>query len=259
MFAAPPATADAPEPYDPWPTLAQDIFKGRPIHDGSGLITIEMPYRAEDAAIVPVTLRMALPPGDTRQVKAVTLVIDQNPAPMAARFELGPDAAVSEISTRVRVNFYTDVHAVAELSDGNLVMVKTYVKASGGCSAPAAKNAEEAKNNLGLIKFRQFAQTEDGPISGSRAAQVMIGHPNNSGLQMDQVTGLYVPPFFVNDLRIFQDDAPLLSMQGGISISENPNLRFSYLPNGAKKIRVEAKDTDGHVFQGEWKAESSAM
>ena len=259
LVAAPRAMADAPEPYDPWPMLAQDIFKGQPIQDGAGLLAIEMPYRAEDAAIVPVTLRMTLPPGDTRQVKAVTLVIDQNPAPMAARFELGRDATVSEISTRVRVNFYTDVHAVAELSDGHLYMVKTYVKASGGCSAPAAKNAEEAKNNLGQIRFRQFTQSEDGPSNGSRSAQVMIGHPNNSGLQMDQVTQLYVPPFFVNDLRIYQDDTPLLSMQGGISISENPNIRFSYLPNGAKKIRVEAKDTDGHVFEGEWKLESSAM
>ena len=71
-------------------------------------------------------------------------MIDQNPAPMAAKFELGPDAKVSEISTRVRVNNYTDVHAVAELSDGKLYMIKTYVKASGGCSAPAAKNADEA-------------------------------------------------------------------------------------------------------------------
>ena len=44
------------------------------------------------------------------------------------------------ISTRVRVNSYTNVHAVAELSDGKLYVVKTYVKASGGCSAPAVKD-----------------------------------------------------------------------------------------------------------------------
>ena len=129
----------AAEPYDPWPGLVQDIFKNRVIHDGSGVIAIEMPYRAEDAAIVPVTLRSRLSPGDSRRMLAITLVIDQNPAPMAARFELGPDANVTEISTRVRVNNYTDVHAVAELSDGQLYVVKTYVKASGGCSAPAAR------------------------------------------------------------------------------------------------------------------------
>src|SRR5215469_1142783 len=107
--------ADQP---DPWPELARDIFNGREVADGAGLITIEMPYRAEDAAIVPVTLRATLPPGDTRAVKAITLVIDQNPAPVAATFQTGP--GVTMISTRVRVDSYTNVHAVAELSDGRL-------------------------------------------------------------------------------------------------------------------------------------------
>jgi sulfur-oxidizing protein SoxY len=253
------AAAATPEAYDPWPGLVQDIFHDRAMNDGAGLIAIEMPYRAEDAAIVPVTLRTVLPPGDIRRVLAITLVIDQNPAPMAARFLLGPDSSVSEISTRVRVNNYTDVHAVAELSDGKLYMTKTFVKASGGCSAPAAKNIEEAKGKLGQMRFRQFAKPGEGPTSGAREAQIMIGHPNNSGLQMDQVTQLYIPPFFINELRVWQDDSLVLAMEGGISISEDPNIRFSYVPNGAKSFRVEAKDTDGHVFQNEWKIDGSGI
>jgi sulfur-oxidizing protein SoxY len=251
--------AATPDSYDPWPGLVQDIFNNRPIDEGTGIVAIEMPYRAEDAAIVPVTLRITLSPADNRRVVAITLVIDQNPAPMAARFELGQDSSVSEISTRVRVNNYTDVHAVAELSDGKLYMTKTYVKASGGCSAPAAKNAEEAKARLGQIRFRQFAKPTDGPQNGTREAQIMIGHPNNSGLQMDQLTRLYIPAFFVNELRIWQDDALVLAMRGGISISEDPNIRFAYVPNGAKRIRVEARDTEGHLFQGEWPVENSGI
>ncbi len=251
------------EAYDPWPGLVQDIFNNRPMTDGSDVIAIEMPYRAEDAAIVPVTLRTRLSPGDDRRVRTITLVIDQNPAPMAAKFELGPDANVTEISTRVRVNNYTDVHAVAELTDGKLYMVKTYVKASGGCSAPAAKNADEAKARLGQMRYRQFARelarAGDGPASTTREAQVMIGHPNNSGLQMDQVTQLYIPAFFVNELRLWQDDSPVLSMEGGISISEDPNIRFTYVSNGAKRFRAEAKDTDGHAFQHQWKVEDSGI
>jgi sulfur-oxidizing protein SoxY len=257
---APAASSDA---YDPWPGLVQDIFQNRPMNDGSDVIAIEMPYRAEDAAIVPVTLRTKLSPGDNRRVRTITLVIDQNPAPMAAKFELGPDANVTEISTRVRVNNYTDVHAVAELSDGKLYMAKTYVKASGGCSAPAAKNADEAKARLGQMRYRQFAKElakqGDGPASATREAQIMIGHPNNSGLQMDQVTQLYIPAFFVNELRLWQDDSPVLAMEGGISISEDPNIRFTYVSNGAKRIRAEAKDTDGHVFEHEWKVEDSGI
>jgi sulfur-oxidizing protein SoxY len=256
LFGTPLTSAATP---DLWPGLVQDIFNNRPMNDGAEVIGIEMPYRAEDAAIVPVTLRTRLSPGDNRRVLRITLVIDQNPAPMAAKFELGPDANVTEISTRVRVNNYTDVHAVAELSDGKLYMTKTYVKASGGCSAPAAKNAVEAKNRLGQMRYRQFARSGQGPASGTREAQIMIGHPSHSGLQMDQVTQLYIPAFFVNELRLWQDDSLVLAMEGGISISEDPNIRFTYASNGAKRFRAEARDTEGHVFQKEWNVEDSGM
>ncbi len=259
QFGAALGPAAAADPYDPWPGLVQDIFNNRDMNDGSGVIAIEMPYRAEDAAIVPVTLRNVLPAGDLRRVVAITLVIDQNPSPMAARFELGAASSVSQISTRVRVNNYTDVHAVAELSDGKLYVTKTFVKASGGCSAPAAKNPEEAKAKIGQMRFRQFARAGEGPSSGAREAQIMIGHPNNSGLQMDQVTQLYVPAFFINELRISQDESLVLAMEGGISISEDPNIRFTYVPGGAKNIHVEAKDTEGHVFQNEWQVDPSGM
>jgi sulfur-oxidizing protein SoxY len=243
--------------YDAWPGLVQDIFDNRPMQDGNGVISIEMPARAEDAGIVPVTLRATLPPGDTRHIQTITLVIDQNPAPMAARFEIGPDSGVSEISTRVRVNSYTYVHAVAELSDGKLYVTRTYVKASGGCSAPAAGNADEARARLGRIRLRQFAKATDTSSSGAREAQVMIGHPNNSGLQMDQITHLYVPAFFVDDVHVWQDNKLILAMVGGISISEDPNIRFTYLPSDARELRVKAKDTEGHIFEAAWPVDVS--
>jgi len=245
----------AAEQADPWPELARDIFNGRDLNDGAGLIAIEMPYRAEDAAIVPVTLRATLPAGDARAVQAITLVVDQNPAPVAATFRTG--AGVTMISTRVRVDSYTNVHAVAELSDGQLYASAVFVKASGGCSAPTAKNAEEAKANLGQMRFRQFARPADGPVSSPREAQIMIRHPNNSGLQRDQLTLLYVPAFFVRELRVWQGDELVLAMDGGISISEDPNIRFSYLPNGAARFRIEAIDTDGHIFKGEWPVDAA--
>src|SRR5262245_59733782 len=82
-FALCGGAAVAAEP-DPWPELAQQMSKGRPLADGAGLIAIDMPGRAEDAAIVPVTVRATLPPGDPRRVNAFTIVIDENPAPLAA-------------------------------------------------------------------------------------------------------------------------------------------------------------------------------
>jgi sulfur-oxidizing protein SoxY len=46
-------------------------------------------------------------------------------------------------------------------------------------------------------------------------------------------------------------------MDGGIAISENPSMRFSYLPNGAANFHAEAVDTEGHVFKDEWPVEPS--
>jgi sulfur-oxidizing protein SoxY len=245
-FAVRGANAEPPAPQDPWPGLASEIFKGRPLADGTGLLAIEMPGRAEDAAIVPVTIRATLARTDTRHVRSFTIVIDENPAPLAAIFTIGPSAIVPSISTRVRINSYTNVHAVAELSDGKLYVVKTYVKASGGCSAPAVKNAEQT--GVGEMRFRHLAKSAEAE-SNMRTAQIMIRHPNNSGLQMDQITRLYVPAFFVDSLKIWQGDELLLAMEGSIAISENPNIRFTYAAHSSA-LRAEATDTSGQVFRG---------
>jgi sulfur-oxidizing protein SoxY len=240
---------------DPWPELAAQIFQGHPLADGAGVLAIEMPGRAEDAAIVPVTVRATLPLGDPRRVTAFTIVIDENPAPLAATFRIGPNAVVSSISTRVRVNSYSNVHAVAELSDGKLYVVKTYVKASGGCSAPAIKNAEQA--GLGQLRFRQFAKPAD--ADSRREAQIMIRHPNHSGLQMDQISRLYIPAYFVESVKVWQGDELVLAMEGSIAISEDPNIRFTFAPNGVKPFRAEVTDTRSRVFKGAWPFQASEM
>ena len=245
--------AATPEIEDTWASLANDIFKGRLFADGTGLVSIDMPTRAEDAAIVPVTMRVALPSGDSRRLKTLTLVIDNNPVPVAATFTFSDSAGVSMISTRVRINSYTNVHVVAELSDSKLYLAQTYVKASGGCSAPAAKNADEAIATLGQMRFRVFGK----PSGAHREAQVMIRHPNNSGLQRDQLSLLYIPANFLDELHVWQGHALLFSMKAGISISEDPNFRFTYVPNGATTFKVEARDTEGKAFVSEWPATAS--
>ena len=77
----------AAEP-DPWLAPAPQIFPDRVLLDGTALLTIDAPYRAEDAAVVPVTLRTTLAADDPRQVRKITLVIDANPSPVAAAFTL---------------------------------------------------------------------------------------------------------------------------------------------------------------------------
>jgi sulfur-oxidizing protein SoxY len=51
----------------------------------------------------------------------------------------------------------------------------------------------------------------------------------------------------------------VLTMDGGIAISEDPNIRFNYRPNGAANFRVEAIDTSKNMFKVEWPVEKSML
>jgi sulfur-oxidizing protein SoxY len=53
-FAGRAANAQAPAEADPWPSLAEQIFGKEAIADGRTVLAIDAPYRAEDAAVVPV-------------------------------------------------------------------------------------------------------------------------------------------------------------------------------------------------------------
>jgi sulfur-oxidizing protein SoxY len=243
-----------------WFSIKDNIFGGAKLENGSALLVLETPARAEDAAIVPVTIRATLPEGDSRAVRRFTLIVDENPAPLAGVFEIGLSSGVTAITTRVRVNSYTYIRAAAELSDGRIYMVKNFVKASGGCSAPALKDSDQALANIGVIKLKQFKAGGPGnSLAKVQEAQIMIRHPNYSGLQMDQITRLYIPANFVEELRIWQGGDLILAMTGAISISENPNIRFNYIPNGASHFRAEARDSKGQIFKTEWAVETGAM
>ncbi|MER9657136.1 quinoprotein dehydrogenase-associated SoxYZ-like carrier [Mesorhizobium sp. M0152] len=239
-----------------WQDLKGDVFGDRAMLVDTGVVRIEAPKRAQDAAIVPVDIYID-PAKAPDGIKSITLIIDVNPAPVAATFQIGKDAGVTHLSTRVRVNDYSYLRAIAETQGGELHMAKTFVKASGGCSAPAVKNMDEAMATMGQMKLRQFPPQET--MTKVQELQLMIRHPNNSGLQRDPLTQYFIPAHFIHELSISQADKPILSMEGGISISEDPNFRFDFTAHGNGEIRVEATDTDGEVFRGHWPMEAAGL
>jgi sulfur-oxidizing protein SoxY len=237
-----------------WTSLKGDVFGDRAILTDTGLVRIEAPKRAQDAAIVPVDIFID-PAKAPEGVKSLTMIIDVNPSPVAATFQLGKGAGVTHLATRVRVDDYSYLRAIAETEDGQLHMAQTFVKASGGCSAPAVKNTAEALASMGQMKLRQF------PAEAGKAPelQLMIRHPNNSGLQRDPLTQYFIPAHFVQNLSITQGDRPILSMEGGISISEDPNFRFDFAPAAGGEIKVEATDTEGKIFSDHWPLEAAGL
>ena len=234
-----------------WNELKPELFKNRAIKLGTGVIHIEAPKRAQDPGLVPIDLE--IDPGKAGgEIATITLVIDVNPSPVVAVIKIGKNSGLRKISTRVRVNDYSYVRAIAETATGELHMAETFVKATGGCAAPSMKNQDDAKATMGVMKLRQFPPREEASASTRREVQLMIRHPNNSGFQMDQVTRYYIPAHFVNNLKVSRNGEMILQMEGGISISEDPNFRFDFVAPSGGEIEAEAIDTAGTVFRDKW-------
>lgn len=232
-----------------WPALREMLFEGRPIADGAGVIALDAPYRAYDAGIVPIGVHALIPQDEARYIKTVHLIIDDNPAPVAAVFHFRPEAGDASIETRVRINEYTNVRAVAETSDGALYMTSAYVKAAGGCAAPASKDHELAMARLGKMKLKPMTGFEPATL---QRAQLLISHPNYTGMQIDQLTRNWIPPDYLNAIEISLDGEPLLTVEGDISLSEDPAITFSFVAERAGSLQVRASDTEGREFEGDW-------
>ena len=233
-----------------WADLRQAIFSARPVEDAGDLVAIEAPDRAEDAAIVPVAIKVSdkLAP----EVRGLYLVIDYNPSPLAAHFELGPMADARRIETRVRVDDYTHLHAVAETGDGHLYATARFIKAAGGCSAPAGKDQDLALQRLGKMKLTlDEARKPKQPL----AAKLLISHPNNSGFQIDPITHYYIPADFMQKVEVKYNGELVFKVESDIAISEDPAFNFSFWPTNTGNtgtMTAEILDSSQRHFKQDW-------
>ena len=242
-----------------WTDLKTELFENRSINTTANWLKMEAPYRAHDAAIVPITIKASVPKGKNSFLKTLTIVIDNNPVPVAATMVLSPKLGPLHIETRIRVNQYTHVRAIVETSNGELYMRSKYVKAAGGCSAPAMKDIDAKMASLGKMKLRQFnpklmgEKTQSKALQQTREIQLMVRHPNYSGMQMNQVTGYYIPAHFVSGMEIKLDDHPLIKLEGAISLSEDPMLRFRFqTEKPSPNLQFLVKDTKDKTFKKQW-------
>jgi len=237
---------------DPWPDIRAAVFEDRPIGENSSAVVLYAPEHAEDAALVPLAVHM--PPHVANAARKLTLIIDRNPAPVAATFHFGdgfdapPSLGERKLMTRVRVDSFSKVRAILETQDGSLHMATKFVMGAGGCSAPASKDADEALAMLGKVQVKLISDASRG--ENWREGVVMIRHPNFTGLQMDPISRGYTPARYVDNLEITRAGRAMLRMEGGISISEDPNIRFNFDAGDGEAIEVRATDSDGAKFVG---------
>jgi sulfur-oxidizing protein SoxY len=241
---APPALAGAA-----WDEIRPGVFGTRTIHPAGDLVQLTAPTRPTDQRAVPIAVEAAFKDG--RTVRAVTFIVDENPSPVAAVFDIGGKRDHLKLATNLRLNAGTSVRAIVEASDGELYMADRFVKFAGGqaaCSAPPSGTPEEIAANMGKMTLAALGQ-RGAATQITPAARLTVNHPNHTGMVLDQLTLFYVPLRIITDMEVVQGDERVLAMRGSITMSQNPVVDFDYRVNGAETMHVTVRDSAGASWE----------
>ncbi len=228
-----------------WDEIRASVFADRAIAPAGDVVQLNAPFRPQDQRAVPIEVDVKFAGGHS--VRAITLIVDENPSPVAARFDFDGRREHVHLATRLRLNAATDVRAIVEASDGQLYMAERHVRFAGGqaaCSAPPSGSPEEIAATMGRMTLEAIGKRTAATQIEPRA-QLKIMHPNHTGMVLDQLTLLYVPLRILTDVEVRQGDERVFAMQGSIAMAQDPVIEFDYRSNGADALHVEARDSDG--------------
>jgi len=93
----------------------------------SDAVQMKIPDIAENGAVVPVTVSTELP-----NVQSISVVVDNNPTPLAASFDMSPRTAAT-ISVRIKMGESSNVRAIVKTDDGLYSTSKEVKVTIGGC------------------------------------------------------------------------------------------------------------------------------
>ncbi len=240
-----------------WQDLSAEIYGDALLTPAGDMIVIEAPYRTPNDARTNISAQVEAPPN--AMLRRVTLIIDENPMPVSAVFDLERPLPAFFFDATMRINGPTPVHVVAETVEGQLLVAETFVKTSGlgACSAPPGTDPEIALETLGEMTIgisdlqaagsvKETLLAAANPGGGRKRLDVGISHPSHSGMQMDQISLLFIPMRYVERVEIDLDGQGFVDVTGSISLSENPELSLS-VPGETGTVDVTMTDTDGTV------------
>ena len=246
LYPLPSQAAGEQSQVDVWESLLRPhYFPDTALAPADGIIELRTPYRAEDAAFTPVSVHALIPQTPARYIEKIHVFIDHNPQPLAGVFTLTPATGRADLALRVRVDNYTSVRAIAVLNTGEHFMAANFVKAQGGCSAPLASDYKAAMARIGEMNFRTVGKPN---ADDAWVGQLLLRHPNVTGMQKDQKTQLIRPAHFVKSVRLYYGKTLLMTAETGISISEDPSFRFFFKPEAGGEMRAEIEDSEGRQW-----------
>jgi len=122
LFAARPDKAFSAASAD---QAIADLFGAVPAD--SDKVKMKIADIAENGAVVPVTVS-----AEFENVESISIVVDNNPTPLAASFDMSPNT-VPSIAARIKMGQSSNVRAIV-MADGKLYSTMKEVKVTiGGC------------------------------------------------------------------------------------------------------------------------------
>lgn len=101
----------------------------------SARLHLVMPPAFPTGSIVPLTLRLDSPMTAADHVKRFDVIAPENPIVEVASFHFTPERSEARVATRIRLAAPQSVIALADMSDGTLLMTTAWVEvATDGCS-----------------------------------------------------------------------------------------------------------------------------
>ena len=186
----------------PGRSCATLLFADRPIQDGAGVIALDAPVRAYDAAVVPLTITALMP--------QTARALHQDPAPRD-RPQPGADRGRVPSDARQRHRDHRDpgadqrVHPRPRRSPRPATASSTWRAASSRRPAAArrrrSRTATAALARLGQMKLKHGRSASGEP----NQVQLLISHPNYTGMQMDQLSRNWIPPHYVQTIEARYD------------------------------------------------------
>jgi sulfur-oxidizing protein SoxY len=239
-----PAPAAHTDSSAEWEQLRGKLFGTRPIDTSRSRVQLIVPLRAAYGASVPVKIVSQQPQLPDLYVKKMVLLVDKNPSPVAAVIELTPLVGQADLETRLRVDEYSHIRVIAEMSNGELHMDSRYVKVSGGCSAPPNR---DQLHNIG----KTLLKTPEGvKLNAPTAVDLQVVHPNDTGFELNNVTVMFIPPHFVRSIKVTYAERRIFDAELDFSIAENPAFRFNFVPHGAGELKAEVEDSKEGKYVG---------
>jgi sulfur-oxidizing protein SoxY len=226
-----------------WTVVKEAFFPKRDIQEVD-FLKIEAPKRAESGAQVPVTFTYDKAAANGVDLKKLYVIVDANPIQLASTYHLTDSLNGFHMATRIRQETDSYVRLIGETADGKLYMAKREIRAAGGCGGTVDNNESEVRAAAGKIKLNV-----DAPKMGETAtATFNIRHVMRTGLQRDLVSQGYVPAFYINKTTFTYNGKELMTVDVGVGTSEDPYMKFSFVPDAPGKLEIVATDNEGKTF-----------